>query len=327
MKKSILVTGGAGYIGSHFVNKVKDLYNVIIVDNFRESRKNIINHPNLTYLEIDIRDKDKLSEAFKKQTIETVVHYAGLADVPDSIKKPWEYYETNTIGGLNLLNCLVENKVKKIVFSSSASVYGEPLSEFVTENHPLKPTNPYGFSKLAFERYLYDYHQAFGINSISFRYFCAAGCDESLTIGENHTPEKHIIPSLIETILGKREKFFIYGTDYPTPDGTGIRDYIHVNDLASAHLLALEKLVQSADLCESFNLGSHNGFSVKEMIKVTEKIAGQKLNYETKARRPGDPSKLVADSTKAQKELNWKAKYTEIEEIILTAYNYQKKYL
>jgi len=321
-KKSILVTGGAGYIGSHFVNKTKDYYNIIVVDNFRESRNNIINNKNIKYIDLDIEKKDELTAVFKNNIIDIVVHFAALASVPDSLTKPKEYYDTNLIGGLNILNTMVETGVKKIIFSSSASVYGEPTTEIIKEDHPKNPTNPYGYSKLVFENILKDYNKAYGINSISLRYFCAAGCDESFKIGEYHNPETHVIPGIIETILGKRKEFYVYGNNYPTPDGTGIRDYIHVNDLASAHILTVEYLSNDRSICDSFNLGINKGFSVIELIESAEKISGKKLIYKTKERRPGDPSRLIADSTKAQQFLNWKPQYLQIEEIISSAYNF-----
>ncbi len=322
--KTILATGGAGYIGSHFVNKAKSRYKIVVVDNFREGKKNVIKHENIVYCKTDIRNKEALLKVFKKYKIDLVVHYAALASVPDSMKTPEEYYHTNIKGGLNVLSSMKETGVKNIVFSSSASVYGETESEIIKENHPKNPTNPYGKTKLIFEGILKDYHQAYGINSISFRYFCASGCDESKKIGEHHTPENHVIPSIIETILGKREIFYVCGNDFQTKDGTGIRDYIHVNDLASAHLLAGKLLLSGKPTCEQFNLGINKGFSVLELISATEKISGKKLPYQIKDRRPGDPSKLIADATKAQKFLGWKPKYTDISEIIKTAYDFKK---
>jgi UDP-glucose 4-epimerase len=327
MKNTLLITGGAGYIGSHFVKKAKNNYDIIVVDNFRESRNNIINDKNITYIDLDICQKDKLLAVFKNNRIDIVVHFAALASVPDSLAKPKEYYETNLIGGLHLLNSMVETGVNKIIFSSSASVYGEPTTEIIKEDHPKDPTNPYGYSKLVYEKILKDYNAAYGINSISFRYFCAAGCDESLQIGEYHTPETHVIPGIIETILGKRNEFYIHGNDYPTPDGTGIRDYIHVNDLAEAHLAGMEKLLAEKDICKSFNLGINKGFSVLELIKTSEKITGKKLNYVIKNRRPGDPPRLIADANGAQQYLNWQPRYLNIEEIITTAYNFFKSKL
>lgn len=322
--KTILVTGGAGYIGSHFVNKSKSRYKIIVVDNFRESKKNIIKHKNIVYLKIDIRDEETLLKVFKKYKPNAVVHYAALASVPGSLLAPEEYYETNIKGGLNLLSAMRATGVKTIVFSSSASVYGEPESDVIGEEHSKNPTNPYGRTKLMFEEILKDYYHAYGINSISFRYFCASGCDESGKIGEYHTPESHVIPGIIETLLGKREKFYVTGNDFNTKDGTGIRDYIHVNDLAEAHLLAVKMLLSGVSVCERFNLGINKGFSVLELITSAEKIAKTKLNYELRERRPGDPSKLIADARAAQEFFGWQPRYTDISEIIKTAYDFSK---
>ncbi len=327
MKKTILVTGGAGYIGSHFVNRLKNEpdVNIVIVDNFSQGKNNIIKAGNIYYKKADICDRKALQKIFKSYPIDIVVHYAALASVPDSVARPEAYYKNNILGGLNLLAAMAENGVKKIIFSSSASVYGEPQTDIISEGHGTNPINPYGYTKLVFENILKDYHRAYGLESISFRYFCAAGCDESLAIGEFHKPETHIIPCLIETVLGKREKFFVYGNDFKTPDGTGVRDYIHVNDLAGAHLLAVKKLLGSEKICSVYNLGINKGFSVLELIKATEKISGKKVNFAYADRRPGDPSILVADATKAGQELGWKPRYLTIEGIIESAYTFYRK--
>ncbi|MEI6288241.1 MAG: UDP-glucose 4-epimerase GalE [bacterium] len=321
---NILVTGGAGYIGSHFVNKLKnkDGVNIFVIDNFSQGRNNIISSDNIRYYELDLINKESLSGIFKENNIDIVAHFAALASVPDSVSRPAEYYANNLIGGLNLLNAMIENNVDKIIFSSSASVYGEPTMEEIKEDHPKNPTNPYGYTKLVFENMLKDYQRAYGIKSISFRYFCAAGCDESGVIGEFHNPETHVIPSIINTILGKRKDFCVYGNDYPTKDGSGIRDYIHVNDIADAHILAMDKLFAGTDLCQFYNLGIGKGFSVLDLIGAAQVLSGKKLNYLIKPRRPGDPSKLIADAFSAQQELNWKPKYTTIESIMATAYNF-----
>jgi UDP-glucose 4-epimerase len=325
---NILVTGGAGYIGSHFINKLlanEPSVEMSVIDNFGQGRKNVIKDPRVVYYDVDLCDKSGVEKVFRVRSIDLVVHFAALASVPDSMARPREYYFNNLVGGLNLLDAMVAKGVKKMVFSSSASVYGEPVSEVIKEDHPKNPTNPYGQTKFIFEHMLQDYHRAYGINSVSFRYFCASGCDESGSVGEWHSPETHVIPSIIETLLGKREVFYVYGRDYPTPDGSGIRDYIHVNDLASAHLLAMKKLFDVHDLCEAYNLGINKGFSVLELIAAAEKIAGKKLNYQAKERRPGDPSRLIADADKARRELGWKPSYTSIESVIETAYRYFQK--
>ncbi len=326
--KTIIVTGGAGYIGSHFINKtLKDQggeYKIIVVDNFSQGRKNIITNDLVEYHEVDVTDYHKLEDVFQKNTVEAVVHFAALGNVPYSVSNPEVYYTNNIIGGLNVLRCMREHGVDKIIFSSSAAVYGEPVTEVITEEHPKNPKNPYGYTKLVFENILQHYHRAYGIKSISFRYFCAAGSDQALTIGEHHTPEDHVIPSIILTLLGKRESFSVCGNDYPTPDGTGIRDYIHVNDIASAHLLALKKLSEGANFAEVYNLGINKGFSVMELVTMAEKVSGQKLQYAFKDRRPGDPARLIADASKAMKDLGWQPEILSTEEIIGTAYNFFK---
>ena len=324
--KKILVTGGAGYIGSHLVNLLSnDTKSIItVVDSFRESRNNVQNLSNVFYEEVDIRDKKALSAVFKKAEPEIVFHFAGLASVPDSMKNPFDYYDHNVIGGINLLECMREIGTKNIIFSSSASTYGEPLTEVISENHQQVPTNTYGYTKLIFENILKDYKRAYGFSSVSLRYFCASGCDVKADIGEYHNPETHVIPSLALTALGRREEFFIYGNDFATPDGTGVRDYIHVIDLAEAHIKAMEKIKSSDGICEFYNLGINKGFSVKELIDVTEKVSGKKLKYSFKERRMGDPSRLIANSNKAQKELNWKPKFVDIKDMVGSTYTFLK---
>lgn len=325
-KISILVVGGAGYIGSHTVNMLlQNGYQVHVADNFRESRKNIISHENVTYHEVDVRNKEGLRIVFASAKPSVIFHFAALASVPDSMERPFEYYDTNIVGGLNLLECMREKGLTKIVFSSSASVYGEPLFEEIEEDHPKNPTNTYGYTKLVFENILKDYGRAYGFSSVSLRYFCASGCDNLSGLGEYHTPETHAIPSIVQTLLGQREEFFVYGNDFTTPDGTGVRDYIHVSDLADAHVCAMEKILKEETcFCEQYNLGINKGFSVMELITVSEKISGKKLNFSFKSRRQGDPSRLIANSNKAQKELNWKPKHLDVMEMIESAYFFFK---
>jgi len=322
-QKTVLVTGGAGYIGSHFVNLLKNNteHKILVVENFSQGRENIIKDDRIKYLEVDLRDRLKLSEVFKNNKIDAVVHFAAMATITASVTGPSSTYDNNVVGGWNLLECMVENGVKKIIFSSSGSVYGEPQTEYLKEDHPLVPINPYGFSKLIFERMLRDYCLPYKLDSIMFRYFNPAGCNDSLVVAEYHKPETHVIPCMVETLLGKREKFLIFGNDYSTPDGTCIRDYIHVEDLVEAHLLAMEKILNQDGVCEAYNLGTNKGTSVMELVNALEKATGLKLNYEIAPRRPGDPSKSIADASKAIKELNWQAKRFDVGGMIKGCYN------
>ncbi len=323
---TILVTGGAGFIGSHFVQLISAQPNtkVIVVDNYYQGKENILKRDNVTYHEVDICNLEKLQAVFKESPVDAVVHFAAIANVPDSIARPAGYYQANIIGGWNLLACMLENGVKKIIFSSSAAVYGEPLSDLIKEDHQKKPINPYGYTKLAFEIMLKDYHTAYGINSVSFRYFCAAGREETGEINEHHIPETHVIPMLLETVTGKRKEFCVYGNDFPTPDGTGIRDYIHVSDLAEAHASALDVLMKGNSVCTAYNLGTNRGCSVMELITAVEKASGKKVPYAVKPRRPGDASVLVADATAARRDLGWLPKYISIDSIIESVYKFYR---
>lgn len=324
--RNIIVTGGAGFIGAHLVKELARKADIMIhvIDNFSQSRKNILTRTNVQYHELDICDADSVMRIFSEIKPDTVFHFAAIANVPDSVSDPAKYYRTNVVGSYNLLEAMRKSGCSKIIFSSSASVYGEPESEVIFEDHAKKPTNPYGRTKLVMEEMLKEYYAAYKISSISFRYFCAAGADPDGELGEYHTPETHVIPSILETILGRRDAFSIFGTDYPTPDGTGIRDYIHVVDLAEAHICALQKL-DTDELCAQYNLGINKGFSVRELIDTAERITETKLTYTEKDRRPGDPSRLIADATRAMNELAWQPQYTNIEDIIRTAYTSQTK--
>jgi UDP-glucose-4-epimerase GalE len=321
--KKIIVTGGAGYIGAHVVKKLiegNQALQIHVIDNFSQTRANVLTHKHVVYHEIDIREKDALYRVFDSIKPDAVLHFAALASVPDSVINPATYFDTNVTGSMHVLDAMRRTECSRIVFSSSASVYGEPQTDVITEDHPKNPTNPYGYTKLVVEHMLKAYHRAYGISSISFRYFCAAGNEPSCALGEHHTPETHAIPALIETALGIRKEFNIYGDDFPTVDGTGVRDYIHVDDLADAHIKALV-LLEEKSVCSQYNLGINKGFSVKELIEGVEKIVGHSLPVVVKDRRVGDPSKLVADATRAMRDLNWSPRYTDIRSIIITAYN------
>ncbi len=319
--KNILVIGGAGYIGSHTVKMLaKQGYNPVVFDNLSKGhREAVTNYP----FELgDLGDKTRLAEVFKKYAIEAVMHFAAFIEVGESVKEPSKYYHNNVAQVLNLLDAMVENNVKYFVFSSTAATFGEPVREKIDETHPQHPINPYGNTKLMVEKMLTDFDTAYGLKATALRYFNASGADDSGEIGESHTPETHLIPLVLQAAAGKRPYIKVFGTDYPTPDGTCIRDYVHVNDLARAHILALEKMMRE-NKSERFNLGSGSGFSVAELIQEAKKITGIDFNVETAPRRAGDPAVLVADSTKAQHVLGWKPEYN-LTRIIETAWNWEK---
>lgn len=319
--KNILVVGGAGYIGSHTVKMLAEKgYNPIVYDNLSKGhREAVANYP----FELgDLGDKTRLNEVFKKYKIDAVMHFAAFIEVGESVKEPSKYYHNNVSSVLNLLDAMVENNIKYFVFSSTAATFGEPVKKQIDETHPQQPINPYGNTKLMVEKILEDFDTAYGLKSTALRYFNASGADDSGEIGESHTPETHLIPLVLQTAAGKRASIKIFGNDYPTPDGTCVRDYVHVNDLARAHILALEKMFKD-NVSERFNLGSGNGFSVAELIAEAKKITGVDFTVETAPRRAGDPAVLVADSTKARNILGWQPQYG-LTRIIETAWNWEK---
>ena len=319
--KNILVIGGAGYIGSHTVRMLaKQGYNPVVFDNLSKGhREAVANYP----FELgDLGDKARLTEVFKKHNIEAVMHFAAFIEVGESVQEPSKYYHNNVAKVLNLLDAMVENNVKFFVFSSTAATFGEPVKEKIDETHPQKPINPYGNTKLMVEKMLADFDTAYGLKATALRYFNASGADDSGEIGESHNPESHLIPIVLQAAAGKRPSIKMFGDDYPTPDGTCVRDYVHVNDLARAHILALEKMVKE-NKSERFNLGSGNGFSVAELVKEAKKITGVDFKVEVAPRRAGDPAVLVADSTKAQQVLGWKPEYS-LTRIIETAWNWEQ---
>ncbi len=319
--KNILVIGGAGYIGSHTVKMLAEKgYNPVVFDNLSKGHKEAVaNYP----FELgNLGDKVRLTEVFKKHAIDAVMHFAAFIEVGESMQAPSKYYHNNVAQVLNLLDAMVENNVKFFVFSSTAATFGEPVREKIDETHPQNPINPYGNTKLMVEKMLADFDTAYGLKATALRYFNASGADDSGKIGESHSPETHLIPLVLQAAAGKRPSIKVFGTDYPTPDGTCVRDYVHVNDLARAHILALEKMMRE-NKSERFNLGSGSGFSVAELIKEAKKITGIDFKVETAPRRAGDPAVLVADSTKAQKVLGWKPEYN-LTRIIQTAWNWEQ---
>ena len=316
----ILVTGGAGYIGSHTVKLLlENGYEVVIYDSLE------LGHPEAVLggilVEGDLLDRERLRKTFEGYPIDAVIHFAAYASVGDSVANPRKYFRNNIRGGLNLVNAMCDYGVDKIIFSSSAATYGEPMSIPIPEDHPQNPTNPYGESKLMFERILKWYDVAYGTRSVSLRYFNAAGAEPGGQIGEDHEPEQHLIPIVLQTALGQRESVKVFGTDWDTPDGSCVRDYIHVTDLADAHLLSLRALENGA-LTTAYNLGNGDGQSVKQVIEVASEVVGKELPWESAPRRPGDPARLVASSEKLKKELGWKPQYPELHKIIETAWSW-----
>lgn len=318
---AILVTGGAGYIGSVATEDLrKQGESVVVIDNLVYGHARAVD-VSIPFYQGDIGDTDLIRSILRQHKIDACLHFSAFAYVGESVEKPRKYWENNVGQTIDLLGLLIEHDVKKIIFSSTCATYGEPDYIPIDEKHPQSPTNPYGWSKLTVERILESYDVAYGLKFVSLRYFNA--CGASHTHGEDHTPETHLIPLVLETALGKREKIYIYGDDYDTPDGTAIRDYIHICDLSQAHLLALEYLRNGGD-SQLINLGNGNGFSVKEVIETARRITGREIESEVAPRRPGDPSKLVGDATKAKKVLGWDPKFTELEKIIESAWKWHK---
>ncbi|MFB0565495.1 MAG: UDP-glucose 4-epimerase GalE [Candidatus Aminicenantaceae bacterium] len=319
----ILVAGGAGYIGSHTVKElIREGFEALIFDNLSTGKKELIAGGKLVVG--DLRVKKSLKDVFLSKNIGAVLHFASLIRVGESYIDPQKYYTSNMISSLNLLEAMLEAGVKYFIFSSSAAVYGVPKEIPITESHPLNPINPYGQTKLFVERVLQDYEKAYGLKFISLRYFNAAGADPEGHLGEMHQPESHLIPNLLLFLLGKKKSFDLFGTDFPTPDGTAVRDYIHVTDLARAHVLALQHLLAHSK-SDFINLGTSKGYSVLEIIKNTEKITGKKIAYREKPRRKGDVSILLASKEKAERILGWHLQYSDILSIIKTAWKWHEK--
>ena len=320
---TILVTGGAGYIGSHVVKELlRQGHKPIIFDNLQTGHRKTTK--DALFIEGDLSDQKKLKETFQAYQIDTVIHFAADSLVGESVQNPLKYFNNNVKNSLNLIEIMEEFKVKKIVFSSSAAVYGEPKEIPITEEHPCAPTNPYGETKWIFEKVLQAYHDSKKLNFISLRYFNAAGADPEGGLGEDHSQETHLIPLVIRTALDGTS-VPVYGTDYNTPDGTCIRDYIHVDDLANAHILALRKL-EKEKMSGIYNLGNGNGYSVREVIETVKKVTGRKVAAVNSPRRPGDPARLVASSKKIKEELGWIPKYPDLETIVETAWEWHKNH-
>jgi UDP-glucose 4-epimerase len=318
----ILIAGGAGYIGSHCTLEfIRNNYDCVVFDNLSEGHKESLQSEN--FFCGDLSNKDDIKKVFEQYPIDGVIHFAASCYVGVSVTDPQSYYYNNVVNTLNLLSVMLEKNVKRIVFSSTCATYGNPEYMPLDESHPQKPINPYGKTKLMIENILQDYDRAYGLKYMALRYFNASGADPNSNIGESHSPETHLIPLVLQTALGKRDSIKVFGTDYKTPDGTCIRDYIHVNDLSKAHRLAYESLV-SNNKSNYYNLGTGKGNSVKEIIEVSEKITGKKIKTEFEDRREGDPPILVASNSKAKNELGWNPDFEDISDIIMSAWNWEK---
>ncbi len=322
---TILVLGGAGYIGSHTVYELIDNgEDVVIIDNLLTGHEEAV-HPKARFYKGDIRDKEFLDSVFIKEKIDAVIHFAASSLVGESMEKPLKYYDNNLCGTKILLDSMVEHGIDKIVFSSTAAVYGEPERIPILETDKTEPTNTYGETKLSMEKMFKWIGKAHGLRYVSLRYFNACGAHVSGKIGEDHNPESHLIPLILQVPNGKREFISIFGEDYQTKDGTCIRDYIHVTDLAQAHILAV-KYLQNGGKSDIFNLGNGIGFSVKEVIETARRVTQNAIPAKVTPRRAGDPAKLIASSDKAKKVLGWKPQHAELDEIISTAWNWHKNH-
>ena len=321
---AILVVGGAGYIGSHICKELHRCgYIPVCYDNLSYGHTWAVKWG--PFEKGDIKDQERLNQVFAAHRIEGVIHLAAFAYVGESVGEPAKYYSNNVAGTISLLDAMRNNKVKRIVFSSTCAVYGIPKTIPITEKEPMNPVNPYGASKMMVERILRDYHHAYGLGFVALRYFNAAGADPEGEIGEVHNPESHLIPLVLDVALGRREELAVFGNSYPTPDRTCIRDYIHVADLARAHVLSLKQLELNEPIGLSINLGTGKGTSIFEIIKTCEDVCGRKVNYRIAPPREGDPPVLVANPSQALKLLNWKAEYTDIRTVIQHAWDFQKE--
>ncbi len=318
---NVMVAGGAGYIGSHAVKMLVEAgHHVVAVDNLFRGHRQAVHH-DADFVQADLADTELLSKTLAEHKIDCVMHFAALAYVGESVTDPLRYYEKNTAGTVSLLQAMDEQKVSRMVFSSTCATYGEPESMPIVETMPQKPINPYGWSKLFVERVLIDYAASRPeLGFCALRYFNVAGSAADGSIGEDHEPETHLIPVVIEAALGRRDAITVFGNDYPTPDGTCIRDYIHVEDLCAAHILAMDKL--NAGDQRFYNLGIGRGYSVTEVIESVKRVTGREFEIRQGERRPGDPPSLYANSDLIQRELGWRPQYTDLDRIVETAWNW-----
>lgn len=320
----ILVIGGAGYIGSHMVKRLLQKgEKPLVIDNLENGHRPAVVTDQ--FVQADLRNRDDLDRVFRTYDIEVVMHFAAYAAVGDSVANPARYYENNVTGCLTLLESMRANNVDKLVFSSSAATYGEPQIIPIPDDHPQNPTNPYGETKLVMERMLKWYDIAYGIRSVSLRYFNAAGADPDGELGEDHRPEEHLIPVVLLAALGKRAGVKVFGADWDTPDGTCLRDYVHVFDLADAHQLAIDAL-RNGSATTAYNLGNGQGFSVREVIDAVSEVVGKPVPSESAPRRPGDPARLVAGCERIKSELGWAPQYADLSTIIQHAWNWRKNH-
>lgn len=322
-RRSVLVTGGAGYIGSHAVKALQaEGANVVVYDNLSAGHAPAAR--GTTLVNGDIHDGDRLRDAMRAHGVDAVMHFAAWLSVGDSVKDPSGYYRNNVLGALSVLDAMVAEKIEHFVFSSTAAVFGNPEETPISEAHPTRPINAYGETKLAVERALPHYERAYGLTSIALRYFNAAGADPDGELGEDHSPEQHLIPRAIDAALG-RDSFQVFGDDYDTPDGTCLRDYVHVTDLASAHLLALDAL-RSGATSTQYNLGNGRPTSVREVIDAVQRVTGRKVPYTVGPRRAGDPAVLYASSARIKRDLGWQPRFEDVDVIVETAWRWRESH-
>lgn len=323
----LLVVGGAGYIGSHMVKHLMNAgHCVVVADNFATGfRDALMQAGSPRLVELDISDERALQALFASFRFDAVLHFASFIQVGESVTEPEKYYANNFSATLTLLQAMLQAGVKRFIFSSTAAVYGEPVYVPIDEAHPKTPINPYGRSKWMVEQVLDDFDRAYGLKSVSLRYFNASGADRLGQLGERHEPETHLIPLILQAASGRREAITVFGRDYDTPDGTCIRDYIHVEDLVEAHALALDYLLQGGR-SGAFNLGNGNGFSVQEVVNTAQRVTGREIRVIDAARRAGDPPRLVADASKAYSELGWQPRYADLDTIVAHAWAWEKKW-
>lgn len=320
---NVLVVGGAGYIGSHMVRFLAEAgHRVVALDNLSSGFRQAVTAGRLVVG--DLSQRDLVRDLLRAEQIEAVMHFAASALVGESVQHPAKYYQNNVVAGLELLEAMRETGVRRLVFSSTCATYGVPQRVPIREDEPQLPVNPYGFTKLVLERALADYAAAYGFGYAALRYFNAAGASPAGGIGEDHEPETHLIPLVLQVALGQRERVTVFGEDYPTPDGTCIRDYVHVDDLCAAHLLALQAIEPGQGIC--LNLGTGTGYSVRQVIEVCRQVTGHAIPIAVGARRPGDPPELVADPAAAQRILGWRPRYTKLRPIVETAWAWHRSH-